>query len=362
MFPPSINVKEASEVRKNITKDMVKRIGVLSPMRIRIRNYLVDTPITAFNPAMYIKDPYIYVFPRAILGYFMYVSGILRLEIPIDDLFEGILTYADYGADIVIYPTTRYDLWGTEDPRITKIEGRVYMTYVGRGINYFNPSVRYERTLPIVAETIDKRLSQWIKRAVLVLENRFRRSLVSDKDAFVVETSTDDLLVFHRPHMMDENYYLTISRINKNELLEIKNPSEIREIEVKDTKVILEPAPFEKKLGWAAPPIEIERDTFLTIIHGIDKEIEAYKVFAAIIKYEKEVGPYIKALTPYYIMEPKLLYEVFGDRPYVAFPCGMSLIDDDRILISYGAADYTIAFGELSLDAILSELDKYEIK
>ncbi len=362
MFPLSINAKEASEIRKNQTKDMIKRIGVLSPTRIRIRNYLVDTPITVFNPAMYIADPYIYVFPRAILGYFMYVSGILRLEIPIDDIFEGILTLADYGADIVIYPTNRYDLWGTEDPRISEIEGRIYMTYVGRGINYFNPSIRYERTLPIVAEAIDKRLSQWIKRAVLVLEKRFRRSLISDKDAFVVDTSTDEVLVFHRPHMMDENYYLTISRIKKKDLLEIKTPGTMREIELKDTKIVLEPASFEIKLGWAAPPIEIERDTFLTIIHGIDRDIEAYKVFAAIIKYEKDVGAYIKALTPYYIMEPKLLYEVFGDRPYVAFPCGMSLLDNEKIIISYGAADYTIAFGEVSLDAILSELDKYVIE
>ncbi|MCD6157450.1 MAG: glycosidase [Euryarchaeota archaeon] len=360
MFQYAENAVDLSQKRKFETKDLAKRIGVISPDRIHIRNYLIDSPITAFNPAMVIKGDIVYLFPRAILGYFMYVSAILKMEIPVEDLSEDVMNFSDYSAEIVVYPSIRYDLWGTEDPRAIEINGRVFMVYVGRGINYFNPSIRYERTLPIVAEAVDKRLNKWEKKAVLVLDQRFRRILISDKDAFIVKTSESDVLLFHRPHMMDERYYLTVSTVSKKDFLETEFDSKPAEIEVKNTRIILEPQDFEVKLGWAAPPIEIERDTYLALVHGIDREIEAYRVFAAIIKYEKDVGARPIAVTPYYIMEPKMLYEIFGDRPYVVFPCGNAVIDD-KLIVAYGAADYAIGFAEIPMDVLISELDKMMI-
>ncbi|MCD6503072.1 MAG: glycosidase [Thermoplasmata archaeon] len=361
MFQYAENAIELSQKRKFETKDIAKRIGVISPDRIHIRNYLVDSPITAFNPAMVIKGDIVYLFPRAILGYFMYVSAILKMEIPVEDLSEDVMNFSDYSAEIVVYPSIRYDLWGTEDPRVVEIDGRVFMVYVGRGINYFNPSIRYERTLPIVAEAVDKRLNKWEKKAVLVLDKRFRKILISDKDAFIIRSSTGDVLLFHRPHMMDERYYLTVSIISRDDFLDMSFEKNPVEIEVKDTKIMLEPQGFEIKLGWAAPPIEIERDTYLILIHGIDNEIEGYRVFAAMIKYDKDTGPRPIAVTPHYIMEPKALYEIFGDRPYVVFPCGNAVVDD-KLIIAYGAADYAIGFAEIPMDVLMSELDKTTIE
>ncbi len=360
MFPLAPNAKEASKIRKNECIDLVKRLGTLPPNRIHIRNYPVDTPVTVFNPTSILRGETLYIYARVILGYFMYVSGIIRAEIPVHDLYDDTINLAHYSTDLVIYPTTKYDMWGTEDPRVSEVLGKLVITYVGRNINYFNPAVRFGRTMPIVAEAVDEKGLHWIKKFALVLPEMMRKAMVSDKDSYVVETSGDEILVFHRPHMMDENYYLVISRADKEVFK--RRPSEIEEVEVRDPKIVLLPADFEIKLGWAGPPIEVERDTFLTLVHGIDNQIEAYRAFAILIKYDKDVGPRVISVTPYYIMEPKTSYEIFGDRPFVTFPCGMVKVDEERAIVTYGAADYVMGFGEIDLGDLLADLDKYRLE
>ncbi|RLF40478.1 MAG: glycosidase, partial [Thermoplasmata archaeon] len=61
-------------------------------------------------------------------------------------------------------------------------------------------------------------------------------------------------------------------------------------------------------------------------------------------------------VTPYYIMEPKEIYEIFGDRPHTIFPCGAQKLDD-KILLSYGAGDSVLAFGEVDVEELLSLLN-----
>jgi predicted GH43/DUF377 family glycosyl hydrolase len=65
----------------------------------------------------------------------------------------------------------------------------------------------------------------------------------------------------------------------------------------------------------------------------------------------------VDAVTPTYIMEPRLEYEIVGDRPFVAFPCGAVRVDDD-IIITYGAADLYMGIGVLRLDELMTELDR----
>ncbi len=361
MFPVARNAEELSAARENRTIDIVKRLGAISPHRIHLRNHPLGTPITVFNPALAVLDETVKLYARIILGYFLYVSAVIKIEFPIEDLYTGTINMCHYPGDIVVHPSIKYDVWGVEDPRVTIINNKLCMVYAGRTINYFNPHIRKERTLPILA-TMDEK-GKWAKVCVFVLRRRLRSHVISDKDAFLVPTRSGDILLFHRPHMDDEEHYLVISKVPREVLDLIEKPTgTIKEIEVTDTKVILQQAPFEIKLGWASPPIEVEPDTFLVLIHGIDREIECYRVFAALIKYDKDEGPRPIAVTPYYIMEPKTVYEVFGDRPYTVFPCGMWKIDEDRALISYGAADSSAAIGEISISELMSHLEKTRIE
>ncbi len=350
MFRRQLGVEALSSIRRFETRDIVKRLGAISPIRVHIKNHPIDVPITIFNPAAALRDDTIYIFARIILGYYMYVSAVALLRVPINDVLEGIINYSHYPAEIVLYPTTKYDIWGVEDPRVTEIDGKWYLVYTGRTVNYFNPVIRRERTLPVIAVNGGNG-REWSKLGAVVLPEQIRPHVVSDKDSFIMKTPEGDLLVFHRPHLDDESYHAIISRVSE---LPREGP---KEIEAKDSVVVIDAAPFELKIGWATPPIAVGHNKYLVLIHGVDKEMEVYRVFAALLTYDSKKGPVIEAVTPYYIMEPRELYEVYGDRPLVVFPCGLIRIDDKAIVI-YGAADFVIGFGELDINEVLGILEK----
>ncbi len=353
MFRVVEGATELVKVRRKETKDIAQRLGYIAPSKIHIRNHPIETPVAAFNPALYANNEYLKLYPRIIVGYYMYVSAIAAVEIPISDLEGGKFEHAHFSADIVLYPDCRYDVWGAEDPRVNVINDTAYMVYTGRSINYFNPVVRKERTLPIVAVSNANDGRRWVKKGVFVLPDIFRNHIVSDKDAFVVRTPDDQLWLFHRPHTDDEVFHLVVSKIT----VDPRDVESFSEIRVVDTHVVLTPAPFEIKLGWAAPPIEVEPGRYLALIHAVDREVEAYKVFAALFRYEQGKGFVPEAVTPFYIMEPRTIYEVYGDRPLVVFPCGNVLVDD-QIVVAYGAADYVVGIARIDKQELLSLLEK----
>ncbi len=355
-FKETDNASRVSQKRVFKTTDIVKRAGVLPPHRFHVRNYPIDNPVALFNPAIEFApggSEYIAVYARLVLGYYMYVSALARIDMTLSDIYEGNVSLSHYSGELIVLPSTRYDIWGVEDPRVTIIEGRYYLTYVGRTVNYFNPAIRQERTVPVVA--VGNGINEWEKKYVFLLPGEHRRNTVSNKDAFIVKTREGHILLFHRPHMRDEKFYMVVSRVNEH-LPEIKGEGPV-EIIVEDAWVTMFEAEFEKKIGWSTPPIEIKPNLYLMIVHGIDKYIEGYRAFAVLLEYHKDTGPRIVAVTREYIMEPRTSYEVYGDRPYVVFPCGLVRISKSEAIISYGAADYVMGFGIIDLDMLLSMLD-----
>ena len=364
-FPLAEHAVELTRARQCETRDIFHRLGVLTPHRIHLKNHPLANPLTAFNAAMDLDEDgdSIVLYPRIVIGYFKYVSAIAEVELPIEDLYTGSVSISHYPAEIVVYPSTAIDVWGTEDPRVTRIDGVRHMVYVGRTINYFEAHVRRERTLPVLA--VEEGRRRWLKAGFFALPERLRPHLISDKDAFIVQSSGGDLLLFHRPHMDDENFYLTISVVPRRDyeaaVEQARAGGEPMLIEVRGTRTILPAASFEDKLGWAAPPVEVSRDTFLALVHAVDSRLKRYRVFAVLIRYDRDTGPRPIAVTPRYIMEPRAIYEVYGDRPFTVFPCG-AVKYGDRLIVSYGAADSVVAFAEARIDDILAELDNTRVE
>ncbi len=333
--------------RENRTVDIVKRLCVITASRVHLKRYPVDNPVTTFNPSIILENHDLIIYGRIVLGYFTYASAVAEIYVPLKDVYTN--TYSGhYTAEITVYPDNKFDMWGVEDPRVYDLEGKRLMTYCGRTVNYFNPTVRTERTLPVTAVLEN---GKWRKLCVFRMPEELRGFVISDKDAFITKTK-DGYKLFHRLHMRDERFYLVISDIPKNVL----NLEEFTEINVDNTSLALETAEFEEKLGWATPPVKIGKE-YLVLLHGVDSEMKCYRVFAALLNNKAE----IVAITPHYIMEPKEKYEVYGDRPFTVFPCGIQLVDD-KLLISYGAADSAIALGEIDLTELLSVLDSNRIQ
>ena len=160
------NASEANRVREFKSMDIVNRLGVITPKRVHIKNYPIDTPISIFNATIAVERDNVIVYARIILGYYMYVSAIIKIELPLDDLLTGIVSAGHYPGELVLYPTMKYDIWGVEDPRVSSIGKHLFMVYSGRTINYFNPVFRRERTLPVIA--VDMGHDRWVKTHVVV--------------------------------------------------------------------------------------------------------------------------------------------------------------------------------------------------
>jgi predicted GH43/DUF377 family glycosyl hydrolase len=361
-FREAPGARDAARARRFETRDLVARAGVISPKRLYINDHPVGNPIAAFNPALAVRDGEALLYVRVILGYYKYVSAVAEVRVPLDDLETGDVNLNYYAGKLVAYPSTAYDFWGAEDPRVYQLgNSALYMTYTGRTRFYFEPRPGRQRTLPVTAVTRDGKT--WAKIAVSVMPRPLRDHVVTDKNAFYVRLG-NRLYLFHRLHMDDERFYLVASRVEPRALEEAEKASREQghpvEVVSEDTTIMLHPAGFETKNGWAAPPIQLGGGKLLAFIHGVDRDLTAYRLYAALLE-EDSNGLAVVAVTPTYIMEPRTLYEIYGDRSYTVFPCGAWRLDRRRILISYGAADYMAALGVINLDQLLAELDKGRI-
>jgi len=189
--------------------------------------------------------------------------------------------------------------------------------------------------------------------------------IVSDKDAFVVKNS-GKVYLFHRPHVQKrgkEEFYMTISEImNWNELVEGEcvpsscGGGEPKEMMLGDEIVKIYPAKWEERIGWGPPPLEIEPNTYLALVHSMDSIDKAYKAFLMLFKLKGNEFTLIGE-SPGYVLTPTMTYELYGDRPLVTFPTGMVLVDG-TIYIAYGAADAVIGIAKADLSALLAVVSK----
>jgi len=357
-FRKAEGCEEASKIRTPDVNDIVCRFGVISPNRIAIHDYPLSHPLAAFNASV-LYDPkkeVLELYARIILGYYLYVSSIIRMEVPVDDLFSRFIDINSYVGEVVIYPSTKYDVWGTEDPRVYKIDGKHYMTYTGRSINYYS-SVRENRTVPVTA-VYDEALRSWIKRFIFIPSEECFGRIISNKDAFLHKTPNGELFLFHRPHLITDRFHLIVSKIDDRAL--INHGTRPKEVIVDNGVEVLRPTNFETRLGWATPIVNNYKNKVIALIHAIDKDSVVYRLIAAELMFKGD-EVVVEAVTPKYIMEPRRPYEILGDRPLTIFPCGAAKIGKDEVVITYGAADSMIGFGIISLNTLMGELDKGRI-
>jgi len=317
------------------TKDIVKRAVLLRPDRINIENYPAGIK-TFFNSSIIYNEEenLLEVYGRFIVGYYKYVSAIAKLNLNLENNQSQ-----NYSAETIIMPDNKLDFWGCEDPRAYNFNGYKFITYTGRTENYFSGEI--EKTVPVTAV----KYKNWIKKFYLNYKDKeYFKNLVSDKNAFFFLGNRT--YFFHRLHIKDSGFKLVISEVEDiNE--KIKDEKNLEKVDILDYKEINLQENFEKKTGWATPPLEIENNKYLLVLHAVGHD-EVYRAFAILINKKTE----ILGISKYYFLEPKTAYEKFGDRPFTIFPCGIEKVDDE-LLISYGASDYFTVIGKFKIDELL---------
>jgi len=220
---------------------------------------------------------------------------------------------------------------GCEDPRLTKIDDRFYMTYTAYdGVH----APRVAMTSISVRDFLQKNWN-WEKPKLISPPG------VDDKDACIIKKKNGDgYIAFHRLGDVIWLDFLTDLEFPENKYLAGGVMAQARKDKWDNIKI-----------GMSVPPIETEHG-WLLIYHGVSKG-PIYKVGAMLLDYEDPRR--IIARTDEPLLEPVEQYEKEGQVPNVVFPCGAVVIEG-IIYLYYGGGDSVIGVATMPLKSLLDVL------
>lgn len=230
---------------------------------------------------------------------------------------------------------------GCEDPRLTRMGDRVYMTYTA----FNGTDVPHIALTSIAVEDMKAGIWKWTT-PILVSKDG-----VDDKDgALFPEKIKGKYALIHRVnHMVCVDYSPT---------LEFKNRNEFKD------NIILKPRPGmwdSRKVGIAMPPFLVDSGPvqgWVMMYHGIGDD-GVYRAGAALL--DKNNIQQVLGRTAYPLFEPEMDYEKNGQIGNVVFPCGLVMkkmpgAKSPEIFVYYGGADSVVAVASISLKNILETL------
>jgi len=307
------------------------------------------------NPAIIREGNSIHLFYRAVSKGNFSAIGYCKLDTP--------LTVAERRDTPLLVPQFDYEKHGMEDPRIVKIDGVYYLTYVA-----FNGT----DALGAVATSTD--LQEFEKKGIIVPQityGEFSRMIESSpnvsKECLLHNYNMMDTIVMDKDVMFFPrriNGKLTfLHRIKPaiqlaavNELNELTDEFWHNYMVHLDEHIMLE-SKFEHEMayvGGGCPPIETEHG-WLIIYHGVKVTTIRYEYSACAALFDLDDPKKEIARLPYPLFKPDQDYELAGDVDDVCFPTGTVLVDD-TLYIYYGAGDDIIACASVSLRGLIAEL------
>jgi predicted GH43/DUF377 family glycosyl hydrolase len=226
---------------------------------------------------------------------------------------------------------------GCEDPRITQIEDKLYMTYVAyNGCDH----PRVALTSIDVEDFVQKRWNKWAKPRVIS-----SAGVVNKNCVIFPEKINGKFVVMHRifPNVLID-YVDDMEALGSETFLEGHHAISPRD-----------DAWDSRKLGAGAPPIRTN-DGWLLIYQAVDdRDPGKYKIGAMLLDLDHPEKVLYRSNTP--ILEPTHWYENEGFKAGVAYPCG-AVIRENRLYVYYGGADTFIAVASAQLDKFLADLKK----
>ncbi|ANB58156.1 hypothetical protein GFC29_2580 [Anoxybacillus sp. B7M1] len=223
-----------------------------------------------------------------------------------------------------IYPETKREAWGVEDPRVTQIGDTYYIQYsavsaegIGVGLVSTKDFVTYERLgLMLHPENKDVAIfPEKINGKYYALHRPVPRG-IGRPEIWIAES--DNLLYWG-----NHQYLLGLSEDGWD----------------------------NGRIGGGAVPFKTDKG-WLEIYHAADRH-DRYCLGALLLDLNDPTKILAKTEEP--ILEPQTDYEKNGFFGNVVFTCG-ALLEGDKVIIYYGAADEAIAGAELSLNEMMEKL------
>lgn len=223
---------------------------------------------------------------------------------------------------------------GCEDPRLTKIDDTVYMTYVA--YDGWSPP-RVALTSIAYDDFINHRWD-W-KKPVLIS----RPGQVNKNACLLPEKINGKYVLFHRifPHILVD--YLD----------DLDFDGETKWL-TGQAKISPRRGYWDsRKVGVGAPPIKTD-DGWLLIYQAVgDQDASRYKMGAMLLDLKDPAKVLHRSVKP--ILEPTEWYENEGYKAGVAYPCG-SVIMDNTLHVYYGGADMVTCAATAPMDEFMDHL------
>ncbi len=223
---------------------------------------------------------------------------------------------------------------GCEDPRITKIDNKLYLTYTA--YDGVNPP-RVAMSSITVADFLNKNWN-WEKPKLISPPGS------DDKDACITKyKSGEGYLAFHRLGSEIWVDFLHDLEFANNKFLSGSIIAQTRSDKWDNLKI-----------GISAPPIETDKGLLL-IYHGVTRQNNFYSVGAMLLDPNDPRKILGRIDEP--ILSPTEPYELHGQIPNVVFPCGAVVIND-IIYLYYGGGDSVVGAATMPLKDLLNLLHK----
>ena len=300
-----------------------------------------------FNPAALYDDGKIHILYRAVskggLSSFGYASskdgfniekGSNELSYVPREEFEGIRTK----------PAQRTDLYksgcgwgGCEDPKLTAIEDKVYLTYVAYN-GYSHPRIALSSI-----ERSDFLKHNWNWESPVLISPP---GVVDKSGCILPEKIKGKYVIFHRifPHILID--YRDDLKFDDGRWLEAKD------------KITIRPGMWDsRKLSVGATPIKTN-EGWLVIYHAVDdRDDTRYKIGAMILDSKDPSRVLYRTSNP--ILEPEEHYENEG-KPGVVYPCGAVVLGKE-LFVYYGGGDRVVCCATIQMENLIKNVKKDKI-
>jgi len=230
-------------------------------------------------------------------------------------------------------PDRPQELWGVEDPRVTRIDEldtwMIAYTSFGPG----GPGVS-------LACTNDFRSLQ---RLGMV-------RVPEDKNAALLPRRVGgEWILFHRP----------VTVVGARADVWLSRSSDLRSWRSPEPVFTARPGGWwdSLRIGMGPPPLETPAG-WLVVYHGVRQTVAGALYRAGLVLLDLEEPQRVLRRSQEWVLGPREPYELSGDVPNVVFPCGLVHdADSDRLRLYYGAADTSIGLATASLPEVLTYLD-----
>ena len=353
----NFKLKKIKKIRKGKTprKASKKSAQILKPKEIshkleRFRGNPIIYPANGmhwesratFNPTAFEHDGKIHVIYRAIgeddistLGYASSRDGLSLRERTFQPIYvHKQQTPVNKEEEFAFYSSGGSWNGGAEDPRITKINEKLYMTYTA-----FNGwgSVRIGLTSILLEDFLNKKWN-WRKPVLISPPGEIHKNW-----AVFPEKINGQYAMIHSisPNILID-YFDDLDSLDGQKYIKSNfNGKPDWDSGMKSVRGI-GPAPIKTKFGW------------LVLYHAMEKaDPNRYKLFAMIL--DKKNPTKILHRSHKAVLEPDEFYENEGHKPGVIYSCG-AVIKGDNLYVYYGGADMVSCVATTNLNDFLKKL------